>query len=273
MLDSNDGSPVLADLPLTDPRCKNETCLAFYAAENASQAAVSTAHQVSYGLWTTVYYTGLVAIFMAAYALHLYRDQKLRATPTSERPSIVSKAVAAGRWMTYRRFSGHLARYWALPSFGILAITLMSGLLALVAAFAIRPYYREHRAYGLPPLSTRTGIMAQALTPIVFALSGKFNLVTYITGIGREKLNVWHRYSSYLLSALVMAHMIPFIVAPLKDGGPSALAKQWTPHSYEVGSLIPCDPTDHETVHWQPPFWRFVLPRRLFHPVGALQSL
>ena len=77
--------------------------------------------------------------------------------------------------------------------------------------------------------------MAVALTPLIIALSGKANLITLLTGIGHEKLNVIHRWTSWLCLGLSVVHTIPFIVAPLKDGGHKTLHKQYyKPGAFEV---------------------------------------
>jgi hypothetical protein len=80
---------------------------------------------------------------------------------------------------------------------------------ATVATFAVRPYYHGHRGYGSSPLAVRTGLMAL------------------------RKLNVIHRWLSYICFALSVVHTVPFIVAPLKDGGPRALHKQY----YKTGAF------------------------------------
>ena len=50
--------PAVANLSLSDPNCINagDECTAYYAAQNASQAAVSWAYQFEYGHWATYYY-------------------------------------------------------------------------------------------------------------------------------------------------------------------------------------------------------------------------
>lgn len=122
-----------------------------------------------------------------------------------------------------------------LPSFGMLAFLLLGVLFLLILTFAVRPYYRQHRGYGSPPLAIRTGLMAASLTPLLVALAGKANVVTFITGLGHEKLNVVHRWVGWSVFGLSVAHTIPFIVAPLRDGGYSALHKQfYKPGSFEV---------------------------------------
>ena len=77
--------------------------------------------------------------------------------------------------------------------------------------------------------------MAASLTPLLIALSGKANLVTLLTGLSHEKLNIFHRWVGWFVFGLSVAHTIPFIVAPLHDGGYSALHKQfYKPGSFEV---------------------------------------
>ena len=76
--------------------------------------------------------------------------------------------------------------------------------------------------------------MAAAGTPLLVALAGKANLVSALTGIGHERLNVVHRWVSGMVVGLSVVHTIPFIVAPLKDGGRRALRKQYYKGSFEV---------------------------------------
>lgn len=60
-------------------------------------------------------------------------------------------------------------------------------------------------------------------------------MVTLLTGLGHEKLNVFHRWVGWSVFGLSVVHTVPFIVAPLHDGGYSALHKQfYTPGSFEV---------------------------------------
>ena len=105
----------------------------------------------------------------------------------------------------------------------------------VTATFAVQPYYRDNRGYGSPPLAIRTGLMAVACTPILVALAGKANIVTLLTGFGHEKLNVIHRYVGWMCFFLSIVHTLPFIVAPLGDGGYAALQAQfYSPGAFEV---------------------------------------
>ncbi|KAI9809847.1 MAG: hypothetical protein M1825_000280 [Sarcosagium campestre] len=225
--------PSIANLSLSDPRCNSDSCLEFEAAHNASQAAVSYYWQFEYGHWTTWYYLIVVAIFMLFYAYHLWSDRRPRPEASFMKPSLLDKSLAFARSISYRRFSGRIANTVRLPSAGLQLFILAAIIFATVATFAVRPYYRGHRGYGSPPLAIRTGLMAIALTPIIVALSGKINVVTMLTGIGYEKLNIVHRWLAWICMGLSVAHTIPFIVAPLRDGGAAQLRKQY----YKTGGL------------------------------------
>ena len=227
--------PTIMYLPLTDPHCQNDSCLAFQAAHNLSQAQVSFYLQFDYGHWVAWYYSAILGIAILLHLSSLYRARHRQPPPPLSRPNLVDKAQAVRRYVSYRRFYGAFGDRMGLPSFGMLGFLLLSVLFLLVLTFAVRPYYRQHRGYGSPPLATRTGLMAASLTPLLIALSGKANLVTFITGLGHEKLNVFHRWVGWSVFGLSVAHTIPFIVAPLHDGGYSALREQfYEPGSFEV---------------------------------------
>ena len=212
--------PAIANLPLSDPRCNSEACNAFYAGENASQAAVSWAFQAEYAHWATWYYLAGLSLFMIVYAYHWWMERTPRfATTLSTKRSSLEAITALLRFVSYRRFSGRIADLISLPSCGSILVILGTATLAAIAMFAVRPYYRERDGYGSPPLAIRSGMMALALTPIIVALAGKFNVVTLLTGIGHEKLNTMHCYLAWICFALSVAHTVPFFVAPLRDGG------------------------------------------------------
>lgn len=120
-------------------------------------------------------------------------------------------------------------------SLGVCLFISLGVLFFTIATFVQRPYYRAREGYGSPPLAIRSGMMAVALTPIIVALSGKYNAVTLITGISHERLNVLHRYIGYAYLVLSIIHTVPFIVKPLQDGGYEALHQVfYEPGSFEV---------------------------------------
>ena len=228
-LHSSYGPNPLENLPLTNPRCNNDSCAAFQAAHNLSQATVSYTLQFEYGHWTTWYYAILISIFTLAniYPSFIARKPSSQPHTPSAVQRLLSKTIAGGRYFSYRRAQGTTFNRLSLPSLGVAALLLLSVFFITVITFAARPYYRGHRGYGSPPLAVRTGLMAAACTPLLVVLSGKANLVTLLTGISHERLNVFHRWVGWILLALSITHTIPFIVAPLRDGGLAALHAQY----------------------------------------------
>jgi hypothetical protein len=242
---STTSSISLTNLQLGDPLCSSDACPAFKTAHQASQAQVSYYYQYHYGEWLS--YVGLVVLFfyMVAYAHRLLIYRKVR-KPISSAPTLFDRIVAINRSFAYRRIPGRIGVYLGLPSFGVLALTLLGLALILALSFAIHPYYRQYRGFGSPPLAIRAGLMSVACTPWIFALSGKFNIITLVTGVSHEKLNVIHRYISYACLILAIIHTAPYLV---NDGagptifGLAGLKAHWYAEgSYEVLAL-------HCTIH------------------------
>ena len=231
------GSPT-ANLPLSDPRCNSDNCRAFYNAHELSQQLYSYHFQYDYGHLVTWYYLAFIGVFCLVYILGKRKEYQRRSRATSaesNKPSTVDKFIALWRYAGYRRVSGWWSGILGLPSMGMLAFLLLAVLYCSILTFDTRPYYRQHRGYGSPMLAVRTGLMAVALTPLIIALSGKANIVTLLTGIGHERLNVIHRWVGWICFGLSVVHTIPFIVAPLRDGGYAALHAQfYKPGGFEV---------------------------------------
>lgn len=212
-------------LSLSDPLCDNATCLEFYTAYKRSQAQISWASQFEYGKWVSYFYCILIFLFMVR---HVYdRINSKRKRQQTPAPNVKHRLLAAFRYCTYRRLPGRIGDSLDLPTLGISFLLLISVLFALLLCFAQRPYYRDRRGYGAPPLGVRTGMAGIALTPLTVALSGKYNLITLLTGISHEKLNVLHRWTGYIYLFFGIAHTIPFLVAALADGGAERLWYQF----------------------------------------------
>ncbi|KAI1120961.1 ferric reductase like transmembrane component-domain-containing protein [Nemania abortiva] len=227
-----------SDLPLSDPRCNSDECAAFKAAHVASQAAVSYYHQYDYGHYTTWYYLAVIGVCAFSYACCIYRDRCSSIEATASSP--IRKLQAAGRYVQYKHIRGTGAAFCHLPSLAVIIFLAITSLYLLLLTFLVHPYYRERRGFGSPPISIRTGLMAQALTPLIVALAGKVNVVTFLTGISHEKLNILHRWASYMCLFLSIVHTVPFIVQPLRDGGYKALrAQYYKPGGYEFTGTPP----------------------------------
>ena len=119
----------------------------------------------------------------------------------------------------YRRVTMPPLGMLSLPSGGVLALLLASFVFLTALVFAARPFYRLHLGYGSPPLAIRSGLLAFACIPLFIALTGKVDLVTMLTGISYEKLDVLHQWVACFGFGPNIAHTIPFLVASCQDGG------------------------------------------------------
>lgn len=239
--------PTVVNLPLSDPRCNSADCMAFADAAAESSAKHPWTEQFKYGHWATYYYLAIIGVFIFAYIYRTYHDRKATVTKTNatHSPTVGNKILAGGRWLAYRRISFPGSTMFEIPSFGVLALLLASIVFLAACTFATRPYYRQHYHYGSPPIATRTGLMAYACTPIMIALAGKANVVTLITGISHEKLNVLHRWVGWFTLVLSLIHTIPFFYQPGHDRGYTTLKAEWSVRM--GGDMVRFDPLSDQS--------------------------
>jgi hypothetical protein len=221
--------PSMTDLPITDPLCVNESCTAFYAAENASQAAIPFDSLGKYAHWMTWYYITILGILALVRVFQLLQDHRpIARKAVNKKPSISQKIMAVGRYIFYRHTAASpFIKPLGLPLNGTLIFLLSTVLFTTILSFAIKPYYRAHLGYGSPPLAIRTGFMAFACIPILIALAGKANLITLFTGISHEKLNILHRWIAWISFGLALTHTIPFLWISYTDGGTANVSAQF----------------------------------------------
>ena len=228
----------ITHLPLSNPLCANDTCLEFAAAGMASQTLHPWAEQFRYG-WYVLYYWGIILlVFMlvaSARRLHYFHASRSSIYWIDDKPTAGEKLIALCRSITYRRASGRIADFKKLPSLGPGILVLVSILFSVVICFSQRPYYRQNAGYGSPPLGTRAGLAGTAMTPIVVALSGKYNLVTLLTGIAYEKLNFLHRWCGIMYLFFGIVHTVAFMVTGYDSGGAKRLYYQF----YQAGEWEP----------------------------------
>ncbi|KZT62768.1 hypothetical protein CALCODRAFT_552296 [Calocera cornea HHB12733] len=77
---------------------------------------------------------------------------------------------------------------------------------------------------GPNSFANRTGWLAYAQTPFIVGLAGKNNVISFVTGIGPEKLNVLHRTAGRSVLILSLAHTFAWV-----DLGLSAKHAIYTP--------------------------------------------
>lgn len=170
---------------------------------------------------------------------HFFPEEEKAATafrPTSHFSSIgfVNDTLALFRWVFYRpipdiRWKKHKFTFSALSVLGVGFIGL-----AFIALYCFlpQPLYWASIRYGSPPLAIRSGMIAVAMTPWIVATATKANLLSLITGIAPDRLNVFHRWAGYLCLFMSLVHMVPFFVQPVwEDNGMSVFVKLFPPGS------------------------------------------
>ncbi|KAJ9213742.1 hypothetical protein DTO166G4_4673 [Paecilomyces variotii] len=214
--------PAVSHLPLSDPNCikAEDACIAYYAAANASQDAISWSYQFQYGHWATYYYVIIIGLLFLGYAFTTLTDNLIKNSSTApRRPSILRKLQALGRSVFYRRIRlSWPTKLFDVPAdVGTILFLLATIVFFTALVFAVKPYYREQIGYGSPPIAIRSGLMAFACVPILVALAGKANIVTFFTGISHERLSVLHRWVSWISFALSLFHALPFLVGSARN--------------------------------------------------------
>lgn len=133
----------------------------------------------------------------------------------------VLDALALFRWVFYRPVPDIVWRKhrFTFSSLAVLALGFIALAFVSLFVFLKQPLYWQSIQYGSPPVAVRSGMIAVAMTPWIVATSMKANLLTLITGIGPERLNVFHRWAGYLCLFLSLIHTIPFYVQPVWDDG------------------------------------------------------
>ncbi|KAH6710962.1 ferric reductase like transmembrane component-domain-containing protein [Leptodontidium sp. MPI-SDFR-AT-0119] len=135
---------------------------------------------------------------------------------------VVNDTLALFRWIFYRpvaEIKWKKRTILSFPSLAVIGILLIATAFVTLYCFLPQPLYWQSIQYGSPPLAIRAGMIAIAMTPWIVATSMKANLITMITGIGHERLGVFHRWGGYLCLFLSLVHAIPFYVQPVWDDG------------------------------------------------------
>ena len=187
---------------------------------NASQEATPWAGQFEYGHWVMYCYACIIFTFLLVYSMQRWTDCITKVDPPRpSHSSVKQRAVAIGRFITYKRIGMFPHELLEAPSVGMFALFLASCIVLAAFVFAARPYYRPHLGYGSPPIAIRSGLMAFACIPILVALAGKANIITVLTGISYEKLNIAHQFVAWVSLVLSTVHTIPFFLASYRDEG------------------------------------------------------
>ena len=171
------------------------------------------------------------------------RDIQVQEEEVAEQPRLATitpleKIISMIRFVFYRPVPSlrWKKREFTFPGAG--AIFLIGVTTAFVACYSFipQPYYYQSISFGSPPLAIRAGMIAVAMTPWIIAMSVKANLITYMTGIGPERLNVLHRWAGYICLFLSLVHTVPFYITPVWDEGALTVFKKLFTGYYIYGT-------------------------------------
>lgn len=136
----------------------------------------------------------------------------------------INDTLALFRWIFYRPIPDIHWRFIHIiwPSLAVTSLLIIMLTFVTLYCFLPQPLFWQSIQYGSPPLAIRAGMIAIAMTPWIIASSMKANLISMLTGISHERLNVLHRWGGYLCLFLSLVHMIPFYITPVwEDNGMS----------------------------------------------------
>ncbi|KAI0393381.1 ferric reductase like transmembrane component [Xylariaceae sp. FL0594] len=152
--------------------------------------------------------------------------------------------LALFRWVFYRPIPDIVWRKhrFTFSSLAVLVVGFIALAFTSLFVFLQQPLYWQSIQFGSPPVAIRSGMLAVAMTPWIVATSMKANILTLITGIGPERLNVFHRWASYLCLFLSLIHTIPFFIQPVWDDGGLQVFQKLFPQGSGViyGTGIAC---------------------------------
>ncbi|RMZ83818.1 hypothetical protein DV738_g858, partial [Chaetothyriales sp. CBS 135597] len=169
----------------------------------------------------------------------------------------INNTIALFRWVFYRPVPPVRLGSWRLgfPSLGVIGIVSIALVASMLYCFLPTPMFYASMSYGSPPLAIRAGMIAVSLLPWIVATSAKANLISYMTGIGHERLIVLHRWAAYIFTIFAIIHAVPFWWQSVHDPAGFATWKLYFPpqpwHIYTSGIAVMA-PLIFLTVHSLP---------------------
>ncbi|KAJ5503145.1 hypothetical protein N7463_006019 [Penicillium fimorum] len=172
-----------------------------------------------YALNTIYFICAVIGVFTISNLLVRLTPDRVKRT----RPWRMFTSVS--RYLSYRGYRLPALQYWS-PALGVVILGALGAVFFFAMTLGPQPYYWPTDAsYGSsPPIATRSGWMALALLPFVLALSTKANMISGVTGIPHEKLQVFHHWTSYAMFVLALIHTFPYIIYHIRKGD---MVHQW----------------------------------------------
>ncbi|KAK6199607.1 ferric reductase transmembrane component 7 [Scheffersomyces amazonensis] len=202
----------------------------YAAAHELSQKEVAWMDQGKYGKFTIYFGVAIIGCAFLKHIWYLYRDYSYKKSKSNNNviSPFIDVFISYSRYLGYKQIPARISYFTSLPpSLGSTLFTMFTSLYLFCYSLVPHFWYRGCFGFGSPPLAVRSGIMAAALTPFIYILSGKANMITFLTGISYEKLNQYHQYVGLSAFVLALIHTIPFIYQPLAEGGAKNLSYEF----------------------------------------------
>ncbi|PVG01315.1 hypothetical protein CPB86DRAFT_97231 [Serendipita vermifera] len=172
------------------------------------------ASNIKYGRFTLYFCGASLGLF---FFVHVFKKALFwyRMRNPSPPSYVYTKFAAMARLLTYPRLPYYLARFvnhlWAV---GPLGPNIMLFLLFVFTSFYcwINKYYYRPPFYGSPPVSLRSEWIAVALLPFLFVLGSKRNVISWMTGVSYDKLQVLHQGLGFMVLYMSLVHAITQVV-------------------------------------------------------------
>ncbi|KAK5242429.1 hypothetical protein LTR40_012780, partial [Exophiala xenobiotica] len=131
----------------------------------------------------------------------------------------LNNTIAVFRWIFYRPMPAlRIGKFiFTFPSLGVLVIMTIALLASLLYCFLPQPLFYASMSYGSPPVAIRAGMMSVSLIPWCVVLATKANPVSWLTGIGHDRLIVLHRWTAYLCVIFAIIHAVPYWYQSVND--------------------------------------------------------
>ncbi|KAI0675049.1 ferric reductase NAD binding domain-containing protein [Trametes maxima] len=147
--------------------------------------------------------------------------------------------ISASRALGAKQIYIPVVDYYSPP---LSSIVIVAGMITFFCALTFGPhtYIFPNPAMGhSPPIATRTGWISIAIMPFLIVFATKVNLIGMVTGVSHEKLQVYHRWTAWIMYITSLIHTFPFIVQNIRLG---EMSKDWntTPWYWTgVAALVP----------------------------------
>ncbi|ODV85752.1 hypothetical protein CANARDRAFT_27845 [[Candida] arabinofermentans NRRL YB-2248] len=210
----------------------------YTALKKASQTATAWADMALYAKYQLYFFA--VIIFLAALKKYYFGNYDVDRGFRSNKPTVIEKISSLNRYISYRKLPTKICSIIGLPSsVGNLLVIAAIIIYSVTYCFAPHPWFRACAGFGSPPLAIRAGMISTAFVPFIFIMSGKTNIISALTGISYEKLNVYHQLASVLCLFFAWVHTVPFYMQAAKEGGAARLHEKYSSEPMWVNGMPP----------------------------------